>query len=247
MYMDGPDSYIYLYDFEEKKGFIKHNGIGMFFSFQNQSIVPDNWQHVCMAAMDNGNTTLVLNGKIIYEGFLKRTSNKFETNLWIGGSTKNLWYQQRRFEGVITDIYLWNEFINIDDLILITTNRKRSHSILAPTLFSWKTYKTTRSCECIEYQTLDENDKLFKDSFKEGAIILIEHKASFDSANQFCKGFGGKFLVPQNSNEVDFVYSLIKKSNKCHKPATFVGLLKINSTMLVDVNGDIAPYVHWND
>ena len=70
MYMDGSESYIKFYDFEEKKGIIKHNGISTFFSFQNQFMLPDNWQHICMAAKEDGNTTLVLNGEIIYEGFL---------------------------------------------------------------------------------------------------------------------------------------------------------------------------------
>ena len=60
---------------------------------------------------------------------------------------------------------------------------------------------------------------------------MIEHATTFNSANQFCKGFGGKFLVPQNSNEIDFVYSLIKKSDRCPKSNAFVGLLKMNATI----------------
>ena len=125
-----------------------HNGNGKFFSFQNQTLVPGSWQHMCMAATDDGITILVLNGEIIYEGLLNGASNKFKTNLWLGGSNVSHW-KHRRLEGTMTDLYLWNEFINIDDLLLITTSRKESHSILAPALFSWRTFTLTASC-CFE-------------------------------------------------------------------------------------------------
>ena len=92
MYMDGPDSYIFLYDFEEKKGFIKHKGIGKIFSFKNQTLLPDQWQHICMAVTDDGMTTLILNGEIIFKDLLEGQEqyiNKIETNLWLGGSNKS--------------------------------------------------------------------------------------------------------------------------------------------------------------
>ena len=244
MYIDGPESYIYLLDFEERKGLVKFNGNNQFFSFQNQTLVPDDWHHICMAVTDYGITKLVLNGEFIYEALLIGANKKIETNLWLGGSNISH-LQDLRFEGAMTDIYLWNKSLNIDDLILITTGKKSSHSILAPTLFSWKTSKITASCPCIEYEKIDGSDGLFKDGFTEKAIIMIEHKTTFDSANKFCKGFGGNFLVPQDSNEIDFVSSLIMKSDRCQE--AFVGLFKINVTMLVDINHSIAPYVHWND
>ena len=210
MYMDGPNSFIDLYDFEEEKGFIRHNGISKIFSFKNQTLVPDQWQHICMAVTYDGKTILVLNGEIVYKASLKGDSTKIETNLWLGGSNVSSW-KHRRLEGAMTDIHLWNKSLNMDDLILITKNRKTSDSIAATALFSWKTFKKTASCQCIEYQTLDENDNLFKDNFKEEAIVLIEHEATFDSANHFCKGFGGELLVPQNGKDVGLVHALIKK------------------------------------
>ena len=246
MYMDGPESYIRFYDFEEKKGILKHNGISMFFSFQNQSMVPDNWQHVCMATTNDGIVTLVLNGEILFEALLEGdSSEKIESNLWLGGSNISSW-KNRRLEGAMTDIHLWSKSLKVDDLILITTNRKASSSMSSATvLFSWKSFAITTSCPCIEYQLLDENDNIFEDSFKQEAIVLIEHPTTFNSANKFCKGFGGNFLVPQDSNEIDFVSSSIMKSDRCQE--AFVGLFKINATMLVDINHSIAPYVHWND
>ena len=244
MYMEGPDSFIMIRDFEENKGLVNFNGNNQFFSFQNQTLVPDDWYHICMAVTDYGITKLVLNGEFIYEALLKGASKNIETNLWLGGSNiLNLNFL--RLDGSMTDIYLWNKSLNIDDLMLITTGKKSSHSISAPALFSWKTFKITASCPCIEYRKIDGNDELFKDSFTEKEIILFEHKTTFDSANQFCKGFGGNFMVPQDSNEIGFVHSLIKKSDICQQP--FVGLFKINATMLVDVNHTIAPFVHWND
>ena len=104
----------------------------------------------------------------------------------------------------------------------------------------------TGTCPCIDYEVMDENDDIFKDSFKEEAIVLIEHATTFYHANQFCKGFGGRFLVPKNSNEVDFTHSLvIKKSDKCRSSNAFIGLMKINATKLVDVDDNHAPFVSW--
>ena len=245
MYMDGPNSYIRILDFEEKRGFVMHNGNAGFFYFKNQTLVPDRWLNVCMAVKDNGIVILVLNGEIIFEASLKGSSYKNETNLWLGGSNVAYW-MYRRLEGAMTEIHLWNKSLNIDDLNLITTNRKESHLISVPALFSWKSFMLTPSCPCIDYQVLDENDDIFRDSFKEEAIVLIEHAAPFNSANQFCKGFGGKFLVPKDVNELGFIYSLVmQKSDKCPSSNAFIGLMKINATKLVDVDDNLAPFVRW--
>ena len=166
MNMDRLNSYIYLHDFEEKKGFIYSKGNGKIFSFENQTLLPDQWQHICMAVTDDGMITLVLNGEIIFKDLLEGDINTAETNLWLGGSNKPS--LKSRLEGAMTDIYLWNKSLNIDDLVLITSNEKGSYLISAVALFIWKTFKTTTSCQCLEYQILNKNDDLFKNSFKVG-------------------------------------------------------------------------------
>ena len=48
MYMDGPDTYVRLMDFEERIGLVKHNSAGYIFFFKNQTFIPDTWQHICL-------------------------------------------------------------------------------------------------------------------------------------------------------------------------------------------------------
>ena len=61
MYMDGTESHLRLMNFEEKVGIIEHNLVGYFFYFQNQTMKPDSWQHICLSISDDF-ITLVLNG-----------------------------------------------------------------------------------------------------------------------------------------------------------------------------------------
>ena len=244
MYMNGTDTYVRLYDFEAKMGLIKHNGATSFFSFQNQTLKPDSWQHVCLAVSENL-IQLVLNGEIVYEAILNTIKEDiYETMLYFGGEN-NPQRTYRRFIGTITDANLWNESLNLDDLIMITTGSKTSKSMPVPTLFFWNNFKPTDGSSCIGYETLNENDELFKETFKEKTILLIEHMTTFDSANYFCKAFGGEFLVPKNVTEVIKVKSLIQSSNNCHSLCALIGLKKVNSEKLVDLNGNTASYVSW--
>ena len=111
MYMDGPESIIRFHDFEEKKGLVMHNGNNKFFSFQNQTLVPSSWQHMCMAVTDDGITTLVLNGEIIYKALLKGAIKKIHENkpiiimeIW-GNSKRKLENMSTTQEEVINSIF----------------------------------------------------------------------------------------------------------------------------------------------
>ena len=170
-------------------GLIKHNVATYFFSFQNQNLKPDSWQHLCLAVSENL-IQLVLNGEIVHEAAsntLKENIN--ETILYLGGEN-NLRRTYRRFEGTITDAHLWNKSLNMNHLIMITTRDETIKSIPAPALFFWNNFKPTNSTSCIAYETLNENDDLFKETFNDKNILLIEHMTTFDSANYFYKAFG---------------------------------------------------------
>ena len=124
MYMNSPEVYIRIMDFDEKVGLVKHELITYFFLFPNQTIKPDSWQHVCLS-VSNISIRLVLNGEVIYDAPPDTVTKDFsETYLWLGGENMPK-FMHRRFEGVITNAYLWNESLNMDDLILITSKNNR--------------------------------------------------------------------------------------------------------------------------
>ena len=97
MYMDGTESHLRLMNFEEKVGIIEHNLVGYFFYFQNQTMKPDSWQHICLSTSDDF-ITLVLNGEVVYKASpSKKPDEPKETNLWLGGEN----IQTRMYSSVL--------------------------------------------------------------------------------------------------------------------------------------------------
>ena len=135
----------------------------------------------------------------------------------------------------------------MNHLIVITTRDEAIKSIPAPALFFWNNFKPTNSTSCIGHETLNENDDLFKETFNDKNILLIEHMTTFDSANYFYKAFGGELLIPKNVTEVTKVKSLILSSNNCYSNCAEIGLKKVNSEKLVDLDGNTAPYISCSD
>ena len=135
----------------------------------------------------------------------------------------------------------------MNHLIVITTRDEAIKSIPAPALFFWNNFKPTNSTSCIGHETLNENDELFKETFNDKNILLIEHMTTYDSANYFCKAFGGELLIPKNVTEVTKVKSLILSSNNCYSNCAEICLKKVNSEKLVDLDGNTAPYISWPD
>ena len=157
---------------------------------------PDSWQHISLRTSDDF-ITLVLNGEVVYDAPPSKKPDKpKETNLWLGGENIQT-RMYRRFEGTMTDIYLWNKALTMNELIMITTRSTASESISIPALFSWKIFKPSAEVgSCVKYQILCDNDELFKEAFKEHDTLLIEYVTTSESSNYFCKSFGGKYLVP---------------------------------------------------
>merc|ERR1712062_565124 len=127
---------------------------------------PESWQHVCLS-LTTFSMKLVLNGEVVVNASPNSMMNEFtETYLWLGGENKPK-RKHRRFEGIITSIYLWPKSFTLDDLILITTANKNSESISIPTLFSWQIFQLENSPSCVEYEYLEKNDPLFEESFQD--------------------------------------------------------------------------------
>ena len=125
MYMNTPQVYIRMLNFEDKVGLLMHDLRTYFFSFANHTMKPDSWQHFCMSVKLDS-MKLVINGEIVFDAPPKTTMKTYkQTNLWLGGENIPKLIN-RRFKGMITDAYLWPESFEVDELILITNNNKSS-------------------------------------------------------------------------------------------------------------------------
>ena len=244
MYMDPPVTYIRIMDYEDRVGILKHDAAGYFFFFPNQNLKPDSWQHVCLSvSLDS--MRLVLNGEVVFDSPPNSVMEDITAStLWIGGENIPQ-LMHRRVHGTITDVYLWKEFLKIEDLISITTSSKsrQSKSISAPVLFSWDKFETAISSSCLEYETLNENDKLFIENFQEKDTLLVEHQANFATSRNLCQALGGDLLVPKNDYQFGRVADLLKQSDSCR--STFIGLKKLSNKQLVDQNGNPIQFAKW--
>ena len=235
------DTYFWMMDFEEKLALLKFAGAVFFLDFANQDIKPDEWQNLCISvSVYHNQIKIVMNGEILFDEKEVDLSNKkvLSDKLWLGGSGGSKpWFTNRRLEGTITDMHLWNESLSFDFLKSIT---KTGTIITAPVpdLFSWSTFEMESNISCVEYIMKDE---LFHE--KSQTNILIEYLADFNSANYLCQAFGGKLLVPKTDQELNELSSLIHQSENCFY--AFLGLKKFNQTMAIDLNGKIASFVKW--
>ena len=218
---------------------------GVWYLFpHNQTIIPDNWQHVCFAKSLNW-WKVVLNGELIFNKSIGKDdpfrSNILGTTLYLGGVPPPKWIK-RRFEGSIMDVYFWNQSLDVNQLKNITSNGKSGKFISSQSLqFSWDTFKLSKSTSCIEHQTIDKNDELFEASFTK-KVLIFEEKSTFDSAKNLCEGFGGKLFLPQNDHDLSKFATNIQNSVKC-KWAYMA--FKKNDENVVDLNGTVASYASW--
>ena len=245
---------IWIRDFEEKVGLLYHKEEFYIFRFLNQTVLPEQWQHICFAVSSN-QIKIMMNGELIFNKIKNISStNVLETNLWFGGGAfedeehkDNLWFAKRRFVGVMTDVYLWNKSLEIEELTKISSSTESSIKEV-PSSFSWNfseelLQKTTSepSSSCIEFD-LHENNDLFKENSEE--IILLEYFTDFSSANYLCQAYGGGLLVPKTNEDLDKVGYFLQHSNHCHE--AYLGLVKSHDESAYDLDGEKAKIIKWS-
>ena len=98
MYLEEPQTYLRILDFDEKFGVLSHEGATYFFEFQNQNIIPDQWQQICFARCPNS-MKIILNNELVFYETTKDIlgTNVSNTTLWLGGEPY-LKTMYRRFE-----------------------------------------------------------------------------------------------------------------------------------------------------
>ena len=250
MNLEQPLTYLRIMNFEEKMGILYHEDAGHFFYFPNQTIMPDQWQFICLARYLKS-MKVVLNGEIVFDSTANSIGNEKSSDadkkLYLGGQPEAK-LKHRRFEGIITDAHFWNTSLKIDDITKLTSVKSKVKAISSspPPLFSLDSFKANpiTNNECFEQQILNENDEIFKDELHGENINLIEFLTTFESANYLCHAFGGKLLVPQKNETLDKISTLIEKSEECFH--AFIGLKKVDDESdPVDLQGNSVPFARW--
>ena len=240
MALDG-STYLWMMNYEDKMAAVKAFGKYVFFYYENQIIKPDQWQHFCVS-ISLHQVKVVLNGEIICNAIVNLRSKEIEYDkLWIGGLEKSQWHKERRFEGSITDVHMWNKSLEFHHLTSITSKDKSSHEAPSPDLFTWTTFKTSNDSSCVKYIMLDQMEELLLE--KSQTNVLIEYLADFNASNYLCQAFGGELLVPKNDLDLHKSQSLVQKSNLCSY--AFLGLTKFNDTMAIDLRGQPTSFIKW--
>ena len=235
-----PDLILRIWDFEKKVGFLMYQGVYYRFDFTNQTITPDSWQYICLA-MTSIKIKIVLNGEILLSDpkvDLPTAAIK-ETKLWLGGalfSNKDL---NRRLDGMIANANFWNNAMQDDGLISITTNNK---TVISSAKYDLLSSITPKNSSCIDYLILDENDVVFQELQPQN--LLIEYKTDFDSSNYLCQGYGGNLTLPDNEEEIKTLGYLIQQSEVCE--SSFLGLKKSSNKEILDLKDNPVPYLKWH-
>ena len=232
-------------NYENGMARVKIYGSISYINLTNHSLKPDQWQHLCFSASSN-HVLIVMNGVLLKNETIHYTDITFG-RMWIGGFLGSKFYEERRMEGAITEVHIWNETLEASYLVSITSNAVVASNIIQPpALFSWQKLKVKYNTSCIEYIMLDRNDESFDENSEK--IALMDHLADFDTSNYLCQAFGGKLLVPKTDQDLIELGSLLNQSSKCSNQASwnaFVGLKKINKTSVVNIDGQISSFVKW--
>ena len=174
-----PDLILKITDFENNLGFLMLQGVYYRFSFPNHKVTPDSWQHLCLAISSN-QIKIVLNGQIILsDPKLDIIAEIKETKLWLGGALFSDKEPNRRLGGMIAHANFWNNALQDEELILITTNNN-----ITSEKYDLLSYTIPKSSSCIDYLVVDENDELFQELYPED--FLIEYRVDFDSSRYLC-------------------------------------------------------------
>ena len=228
-------------EYEERMAHLKIYGDKVYVNLKNHSLKPDQWQHLCFS-VSSKQVQIVMNGVILQNETMDYTSEEITSDeMWIGGIVGDKVYEDRRMEGAITEVHIWNETLESKYLVSITSLNVGHTVTLPPASFSWQTLKMQSNTSCVEYIMLDRIDETFHENSQKN--VLIEYWADFNSSNYLCQAFGGKLLVPKTDHDLNEVSSLINQSDKCSH--ALLGLKKINKTTVVDSDDQIASFVKW--
>ena len=228
-------------NFKEKIARMKINGDTVYFDLKNQTIQPDQWQHLCISISTN-QFKIVMNGEILHNETVNYTSEEINNDeIFIGGILGDKVYDGIRMEGAITEVNVWNEALESKHLISITSNDIASDIASESIVFTWKSLEIQSNTSCIEYITLNGTDEMFQGEYQKN--VLMEYLTDVNSSYYLCQAFGGKLLVPKDIQDLNEVGSLIHQSDIC--PEAILGLRKINDTLVVDLSNKIAPFIKW--
>ena len=238
-----PDLILKIWDFDNKVGFLTHQGIYYKFYFPNITVTPDSWQYICF-------TISSIQIKIVWNGEILLNTHKLElqtaqikdTKLWLGGGLFCDCESNQRLGGMIAKAYFWDKALQDDDLISITTNK----NVIASAKYDLLSNITLKNSSCMEFLILDENHVLFQGSKSQSHSqnLLFEFKTDFNSANYICESYGGNLTLPKNEEDLEILGHLIHLSKVCS--STFLGLKKSNKDEIIDLKDNSIHFLKWH-
>ena len=189
-----------LNDFEKKFGFVDYGGAPYMYKWFNQNLKPDQWQHLCYTVTSK-EIHVVMNGEVLLNQMQDCPKcTLLQPKLSLG---------TYRFQGKITEVYLWSHALALDKLISLTTTCD-AKNIPIPDLFSWKSISTdATNTTCFNYGIIEKDAEFCERSYpKRNAVI--EYKTNFETSNYMCQSFGGRLFLPKSNNDTEELGSLIK-------------------------------------
>ena len=157
------------------------HGKYVFFYYKTQKIRPDQWQHYCIS-VSSSQVKIVLNGEIVCNEPVTLDSEEIAHEImWIGGMKVNSWHIDRRIEGTLTDVNVWNRPLEIQYLLSITSNGKMDTTVPAADVFSWIKFELQSNTSCVEYIIKDEHYDFYEEKHEEN--VLVEHLSDFNTSN----------------------------------------------------------------
>ena len=241
MSLGGTDIFIEMNHFGDEQRFsLKYDGGYYFFYFQNQTLIPNEWYQICLA-VSLTQLKVALNGEILSNEIVDLNAKDIEkTTLWFGVQKHSKFESTKRMEGMITDAYLWNKSLNMNQLNMITSNELIT-DLPQPDLFKWPASNQKSNQPCYEYLRIDENDELLQNNPPK-KVLLVENYENFNSANFLCQAYGGELFVPNNDESWSKLTTLFKKSGNCS--FAYLGLRK-SDNIVVDINGKDLSFFKW--
>ena len=180
--------------YEKRRVQLKIYGDIAWVNLENYSLEPDQWQHLCLSVSSKSKQVqIVMNGLILQNETMDGVIHEEITNdkMWIGGMAPLVdfpWKEERRMEGAITEVNIWNETLGAKHLISITSNHMVVSNAPQPSaLYLWQTLKVQSNTSCIEYIKLERNDELFNENPQKN--VLIQYLADINTSNYLCHAF----------------------------------------------------------
>jgi hypothetical protein len=199
------------------------------FVIKNQPVLPKQWHSICYSvnATDNNSLSIVFDGELLNgskKGIIPvyiRSDKMNNATLKLGllPVVKNgAWNPKTysRFDGLMSEIYMWTSPLSIDNMIQFTKGCKSPAALqlTTPDLFDWSKYHNFSKYETkyISVFKLDVQSAMCN-KFAMMQLNFIPYHTTFDEAVNICHGYGGRMVTVNTFQEAQVLTGQIGNAN----------------------------------